>query len=305
MKSFKIVCLSTMLAATFSSCLKDKNLDDQKYGSSGIGFLDVAYFQESDGGTSFFPGNKDTTVRLLTVTLNSKDSVAREDITITLQRRDDLVADDPDLELPPDNLFKVSSLDLVIPKGSRTGYITITGNPSNLEGHSYALGFQMLSTNKEFATIDGSQNEILVYFETRNPFDGIYKMGGNFSAVTDPLISGMFGHLVELRTTDEQSVMLFSQFAQGYYFPFLDDSDETAFGSFTPRITFDNAGKILSVVNAYGQGRRNYWGVLDPSGVNARDANGNIKLKFTINNPNLATVRFLADLELTKVSNRP
>jgi hypothetical protein len=290
----------------FSSCLKDKNIDDKKYGVKGIGDLNMAYFPRNWTAGGFYPGNKDTTIHILAVRLYSKDSVAQNEIRVKLRKRDDIIQQMAGVELAPEDKFRINSLEVVIPKGSDRGMLSITGNPQDIIGHNYAFAFELENTNSSNTEVDIKHDSIVAYLEMRNRYDGIYRLTGSMVDHVNELFTAEYPFTVELHSTGDNSVMLFDPLRYAYVTPMTSDGTRSAYGNVSPELAFDAGGKITSLTNGYGQGTGSRWLFPDATANNAYNfSNNTISAKFVMHQPNANTLRTSFNWMLTKISPRP
>lgn len=270
---------------------------------------DIIEFPREASTVAFLPGVKDTTVRLLTLRLHSVFP-ATEDIKVILKKDDDVVLNaDPDLELElaPDDVFKVTEYAVTIPKGSREGTLQITSNPADLRGHNYALGFTIQSISKPDINISFIRHELIVALQIRNRYDGRYTVTGTMVDLNVAEITGDFPVDVELHTMSDNSVALYNPARRDYLQPILNRGGHSVYGVFSPEMFFDANGKITGVINTWGQGAggNSRYAVVDPTGVNTWDpATRNISVKFTMNQPDINTVRTRFDEVFTYVGPR-
>ncbi len=203
MKRYILTGLS--LLAGLTSCLKDKNIEDQKYGIDGIEDMQLVEFPDTSNVVNLPSSNADTTFRFLAVRLNSAKP-APNDIQVTLIQNNTLVTDEGFTVLPSDR-YTSSGLIVTIPKGEREGYASITVKPDNLLDGSYGLGFT-ISSSSGGQNASANYKRALVVIQTLNQYDGIYQATGLIGG--HPSLSGPFNREVDLITSSPNSV----QFAQ-------------------------------------------------------------------------------------------
>ena len=100
--------------------------------------------------------------------------------------------------------------------------------------------------------------------------------------VTSNTLTGLYPmQKMSLITTGPNSVAMYDgeYFGENYYHPILSNGTSTsAYGSYSPVFTMDADGKVISVVNYYGQPSSNgRSGQLNPAGVNKFTVSGNTK----------------------------
>src|SRR5829696_9138269 len=131
----------TLLVTGLTSCLKDKNIEDQKYGMAGVENVKIIELASDDThfkmtGLNFV--NRDTIINFAVVRLAAKDP-APEDIQVTLTLASSAtIIGNYNTEHGtsyvsfPSTLYALQGNGLVvtIPKGSREGYLQIKVNAS-------------------------------------------------------------------------------------------------------------------------------------------------------------------------------
>ncbi len=89
-------------------------------------------------------------------------------------------------------------MEVVIPKGSNTGYLQIKYHIPDFIGADWAFGFRIVSVTESGYTISGNFNEGVVALAVKNQYDGIYKGTG---AMVHPVYSGNYSNKDEVMTT--------------------------------------------------------------------------------------------------------
>jgi hypothetical protein len=144
----------------------------------------------------------DTTSDFVPVVLATADP-APEDIHVTLELVDSLVdnyntANGTGYQVPDPSMYTFPSLDVVIPKGSNTGYLQIKYHIPDFVGGDWAFGFRIVSVQESGYTISGNFNQGVVSLAVKNQYDGIYKGTGT---MLHPVYSGSFSNKDEVMTT--------------------------------------------------------------------------------------------------------
>lgn len=197
-----------------NSCLKDKGIEDNQYGLRdpeespvGVGFPQSA---NTVNVTGIELTASSQTINLALVNLLS-DAPAEEDIEITLQVNQQLVADynasnSPALEVLPANLYTISSLKVVIPKGQRTVSLPVTiPNSSTMNpSRRYGIGFSIVSVNKENVKVADNLRNVLFALTVRNAYDAQYEVSVELTG--HPSASGSYDDVVSLATIDGNSL---------------------------------------------------------------------------------------------------
>lgn len=204
-----------------TGCLKDKGFDDHTYGinspetsPAGIG-LPLAVSPQSYGLD--LTSNAQTVSDIIVANLLA-GKAASSDIKVNLVMKPSLIADyntangTSALELPS-SLYSVSAMTITIKAGKTLGDVKIN-IPSTLTlnaNNTYALGFSVSSVDAGY-TIASNMKDLLILFNIKNKYDGIYNLRGyhNRTPYTFP-----FNINVHMITTGPNSVAL-------YYPPFGD-----------------------------------------------------------------------------------
>lgn len=170
--------------AVLSSCLKDKDFEDRKYGMDGVSdiqLVEIAEAPEIVYALDYV--NVDTTFGLFTVHLNTAQPAA-QDIQVTLVKNDAIVdaynADNgTHFVVPPSSVYSLpNNLVVTIPKGSRDGQLAFKANPVQLSAEEYALGFSIESTTGGSFTASKNYKDIFVYIGVKNKWEGTYESEG-------------------------------------------------------------------------------------------------------------------------------
>lgn len=202
MKKISFVLLSAVVLFAEAGCLKDKEFEDNKYGANrpedspvGVGFPQAP---NKINASSINSVNTPQTMQIALVNLLS-DEPAQQDIHVTLVSDPSLIneynsANDPDLATMPLSGYSLSSLVVTIPKGQRTGTITLTiPNATQLDlTKTYAFGFKIASVQEPGITIASNLNRILVGIAIKNKYDGVYSMKGYTLRAGDAVLTGNF-----------------------------------------------------------------------------------------------------------------
>jgi hypothetical protein len=300
MKKLSIIMLSS-LALVFTSCLKDKNIDDLKYGTKGLGDSRLVLFPSSRITTTLVSSNKDTTFRLVTVRL-AETSPASEDIQVTLTPNNALVTG-AGYTVAPTSAYTLSGLTVTIPKGEREGYVNITTKTANLASATHAFGFTISSISNPAYTISASGKDFLAILPVKNKYDGTYTMTSTLEDAAVPALVAKSPTTVQLWTVDGSTVIMYNSGTsvasfKGLY-PIMNGANESAYGSFMPVFFFDANDNVIKVENSFGQPAANGRSAqLDPSGINKYDpATKTIKVKFFMYQPT-GTLRSKFDVTL-------
>jgi Domain of unknown function (DUF1735) len=305
MKKYLIIGIAS-LSILFTSCLKDKKVEDRKYGMNGVEegkIIELAV----DGhfvsyGLDF--KNLDTVFGILEVRL-AADLPAPEDLTVVLSLDNSLAlltayntANGTSLVQFPLNLYTLpNGLTVTIPAGKRSAFIKLGTNTSNFNPSlAYALGFRIASVSKPGYTISGNFGNAIAAFAAKNQFDGEYEITGTYSdaAPAGAAFTSVYPLLWQLVTTGPTRNTVYD--ADNFATPtpayiFYTGTGYSYYGSFGLIINFDAANNVTSVTNFYGQPSANGRSAnLDPSGINKYDpATKTIKIKYWMDQPSVVT----------------
>ena len=270
-KIFKYSLLSSVFATLLvagTGCLKDELADEQQSipdiaGSPSVveipGPVRVTNSYRTSYAISLLSGDKDTTFTLVPVRL-AADQPAPEDIQVELEMVPQLLqayndSTHSNIEVPPANLYTLTSMTVAIPKGSREGALQVTTKPNNLVGPEYGFGVRIKSVSNPKYLISGNFNNAVILIGVRNKYDGDYELqvktvGWAAYGISDNE-SLTYPENIAMVTASANSVALYNPvFAAGLVPAFTSTGDPTGFGAATPLFTFDPAtDKLVSVVN--------------------------------------------------------
>jgi len=195
---------AAILALTFTSCLKDKAYDDSSIQSVHGGTVKPVEIKLTARTAANFlveainNSNNDTVINLVPINLATADP-APEDIHVTVdldaslvqQYNDNNLPDETDYDVAPPSKYTIVSNDVVIPKGSHTGYLQLKLKPSDFLGVNWALGFKISKIQQQGYTISGNLNTGVTAIAIKNEFDGIYLSTGTMK---HPVYGGTFNN---------------------------------------------------------------------------------------------------------------
>jgi hypothetical protein len=186
----QLLFISSLLCITTAGCLKDDDFDNgsnQSVHNTGQLIKPIEIKLTAADATNVFVlavdnSNSDTTVDLVPVNLATA-GVAQEDIHVTVALDSGLVndfnaANGAAYVTPPSNMFTIPNPEVIIPKGSNTGYVQIKFKPSDFLGGSWALGFKITSVKEPGYTISGNLNTGITSIVVKNQYDGTYHTTG-------------------------------------------------------------------------------------------------------------------------------
>jgi hypothetical protein len=287
--SFKIAGLFVM-AAAFTSCLKDEMSLDPDTSTNVIEFKNPSSFLSPSGSTySLYTQAFDLAEENdypITVSYSGAH-VAPEDITVTIGIDTAALTQynneqHTEYDLIDANLYTLPT-SVVIPKGQRQATVGIKVK-SNLFDFSKAYVLPVKIQSVSSGIISGNFGTILLSLNAKNKYDGNYTVEATSPMVdnTSANLTGYYPLNSDLHTTGPNSVVMYSitylEGLEGH--PIKSKNAETGaitdsyYGNFAPVFTMDETGKVISVTNFYGEPAPNGRSArLNPTGVN----------KFTIN----------------------
>jgi hypothetical protein len=290
----KILFVSVSFMALFlTSCLKDKNIEDRKYGTQGLGEIPLVMFPSTLVTTSLNASDKDTTFHLVTVRL-AEANPASEDIKVTLTPNNAAVTA-AGFKVAPASAYTLDNLVVTIPKGQREGYVTITTKTSNLATDAYGFGFDIASISNPKYTIASTYKTTVAALPIKNKWDGVYEVSGTMVDKTNATLGHINKYLSatgsdpqqwELRTIGPATCVVYDNyFFGGNYAPISSGASYSQYGSFSIIVEFDPAtDKVVKVTNYYGQPAANgRYAQLDPTGINKYDpATKTVDIKYNL-----------------------
>lgn len=175
-----------------TGCLKDKDFDDgtiQSVHNSGADIKPIELKLTATDTTRLLVfavdnSDKDTVVNLVPVNLATREP-APEDIHVTVAVDNALIdarnaSHGTDYTVPSSSMYSIENAEVVIPKGSHTGYLQIKFKPSDFLGGNWAIGFKITAVKESGYTISGNFDYGIVSLIIKNEYDGIYNAVGHF-----------------------------------------------------------------------------------------------------------------------------
>lgn len=216
MKKIFSLSLLAIFIFSLSSCLKDELVENQEYGLINLNAKKIIEFTKR---TESFALPFEDADRVLKIPIHlASENPATEDLNVTLSLANsskliekyntdndqELVVFDPDLyEL------EGTGLDVVIPKGSKEGYLNIKVNAITFDpSTTYALGLQINSVSGTGHTISGNYGTLIATFGAKNIYDGIYNVTGTL-VDANGLYKGDYPRKFSLTTTSATRVSVF------------------------------------------------------------------------------------------------
>ncbi len=296
MKKYYLISFLILIVFAFSSCLKDKNIDDQLYGLKGLEDVKLAELLGSPSRViSLVASDLDTTFVLVGVHLNSAKP-ADKDITVTLVP-DVTVIDDyntangTNYVVPPPGNYTLSDLNVIIPKGSRDGSLTLTTKSANLSGGEYAFGFSISSISDPGFVVSRNYSGLVTIVGVKNKYDGHYSATGTMIDASNATLTGYYPLEWDLVTNGSSQVIVYDRDYTGTPTHIIaTPTGLSQYSSFGLIVNFDpSTNKVTSVVNYYGQPAANGRSAeLDPSGTNTwNPVTQSIDIKYWMNQPSV------------------
>ena len=266
------VALLTILAVSFSSCLKDNGFDNQEYGikdpgtasAPGVGFnLAGRTSSVRNVGIDFSDNlvaidGSELTIGYLLETTPTKDvhfSIALDTSIIN----DYNTANGTSYEIIADSTFNIDATDLVIPAGQKSTSISVSfPKTSNFDPNvTYAMAFKIVSIEGGYQ-IASNMNKMMLIINVKNKYDGIYLASASdcsFSDASNPTFSGRYPITYYLITSGPVSVnfcmKINGEILPGYLFNA--GGAGSYFGRFGVQCFFDpTTDDVTEVRNYYG-----------------------------------------------------
>lgn len=250
----------------FTSCLKDKGVDDGEYqlisgpGTEGSEYVSIPMAAKKPNTLGLESKAGFQSVNLFKASYDFKDP-AGSDITVVMERNDALVAAvDTTLELIPASELKVPGLSLVIPGGKRASdeFLKIDLNTGNLNPNKkYGIGFTLVSVSKSGVAIPDNLKNVVFAFSIKNKYDGIYRARVRMDHPADRSADWTrtpydYDYDIYLVTTGPNSVeWINTAFSGDAGFHPLMTPGVSGFGATRPAHTFDLATNAMTnTVNA-------------------------------------------------------
>lgn len=293
MKKLLVASLSVIVLSILGTgCVKDKDFEDQQYGTQ-VSASRAVTFPQSRSSVEIRTGVVSSVSALIIqgpwIALESPNTES-SDTHINLEINDALVTGytgpgSPLTVLPTSEY----SFDLArtIVAGQRFDSILINfPHSGNLDPNTtYGIGLRIVSADNGFQVAE-NMRELLLIFNVKNKYDGVYTASAGLNSTTGGFIDFVGGAAFTPRlpnefyletltpTTCKQTRLVNSEQAPAY--TFFNNGAPTFFGNYGLIVEFDPAtDAIVSVHNYYGDPANPPTGVGDPSlGSGAPDYQG-------------------------------
>lgn len=194
MKKISKILSIFLVGIAFSSCLKDKNVEDQKYGLINLNANKIVGFTAAEVSNAIALENKDVIVEVPIHVAVENASSANQTVHLTIANdqtlRDEYnTAHGASVNVFPTNLYSLEGgLDVVIPAGSKDGSVKVKLNPSQLDAsQTYGIGFTISGVPDGYV-INKNLANVFAVFSVKNPYDGVYSQeaGSKVTRYTNP-----------------------------------------------------------------------------------------------------------------------
>lgn len=216
----KLLTISFSTLLFLSSCLKDKDYEDQKYGTQStdatklVTFLNAKNLPTAEKSSDSISLGGDVNVSaqnqvstLINVTLESTIP-SPVDVRVKIVVNPSIKPST--FSTLPIGTFSIPS-EIIIPAGSRQVNvpITFTNTTTYSLTTTYALGLELVSVNGGGFQVASNRNKIVVAFSVKNQYDGKYSFKGYAFRANDPSLTGNFTGLTRtLSTTTATKVQM-------------------------------------------------------------------------------------------------
>jgi hypothetical protein len=259
----KILSISLLLASMAivgTGCLKDKGFDNYEYGinspetgAKGVG-LPLAIAPQVIGIE--LKGTTQTISNILVANFLSGSPVPN-DTKVNLVLNPTLVGDyntanSASLVVLPPAVYSLPTTTITIKAGQNLGKLDILlPNTLSLDAtKTYALGFSISSVDGGY-TIASNLKNLLVIFNVKNKYDGLYQLRGYHNRPS-PDYTLPYNVKVELRTSGPSSVVMWypTPGPNDYAHP-INGSTGSYYGSLSPDFNFDPVTNLASTIQNY------------------------------------------------------
>ncbi|HPT43618.1 MAG TPA: hypothetical protein PLH52_07185 [Paludibacteraceae bacterium] len=318
MKRNKIYGLIVLLFAAsvgLTSCLNDTNIEDQKYGLINLNAKKIVELP-ADASHTINLSVLDEGIKEFTYEVRlAAENPAEEDVVVNLEivsdranvlkavrtylsdsypaTGEDSIPDEDILSYPVAGITLPASV--TIPKGQRSVALKVKIDTHQFTTDTQFALIQIKSVTNSGYIVSGNFNQLLFSCKVRHPYAGRYVCTGTYDDVTNAAFQhasiglGDEEYLIDLETVDGSTLIIGASptFGGSNRYLFFTGTGFSYFGSFCPQFTFDAAGNVIAVTNAYGQPAANTRSAqLDPSGINKYDpATKTIKVSYWMNQP--------------------
>jgi len=185
--------VTLLLCIITTGCLKDDDFDNgaiQSVHTTGAAVKPIEIKLTATDATNFLVlavdnSTADTTIDLVPINLAAADP-APQDIHVTVTLDSTLISaynteNGTDYAVPSSDIYTIINPEVIIPKGSHTGYVQIKFKPSDFIGADWALGFKITAVQEPGYTISGNLSTGITAIAVKNQYDGVYNAVGYFT----------------------------------------------------------------------------------------------------------------------------
>jgi Domain of unknown function (DUF1735) len=178
MKNIKKLGLIAFVALFgLSSCLKDKDFNDQKVGldlTKSPKIIEIVQAPEAD--VVFNVSTSPLTQTMITIATGAN---VTEDVSVTLVKDDNLVTA-AGYGVLASTAYTIGSLTVTIPKGKNSVDVPITvKNTASLLGTNFALGFKLGAISNPSFNQSSRYNTVVCPIIVQNQYAGMYNVTGS------------------------------------------------------------------------------------------------------------------------------
>jgi hypothetical protein len=292
---YKLILSALFVSVGLTSCLKDDDIDNQKYGLINLNankIIEIPSDASHQVSLTLLPeGVKDFTIGEIRL---AAESPASEDVTVSLTsaKTAEIIGNKP--MFPLDGVIVPATV--TIPKGQRSVPLVVKINTALLQSAPQYLAISISSVDKQGYIVSGNFGHVKLNMKIKHKYQGIYVLTGtlvdNLSTTLKHVTYGWGDepYTVHLETKDGQTLMLYDELVQeDYVYPLATTAGSfSGYGTFCPEFTFDAEGNITAVTNHHGVPANTRTAQLDPSGVNKYDpATKSFTVSYWMNQPSL------------------
>lgn len=289
---YKLIFSALFVSVGLTSCLKDDDIDNQKYGLINLNankIIEIPADASHETGLTLLPeGTKEFTIGEVRL---AAENPASEDITVNLttSKTSEIIASGKPI-FPLDGITVPATV--TIPKGQRSVPIKATINTTLLQSNPQYVAVSISGVDKQGYIISGNFGYLKLNMKVKHKYEGRYVLTGTMVDV----VNGNFKHIttiiegdytVQLQTKDGQTLAFYDEVIwHDFMYPMANGASKSGYGSFAPEFTFDENGNVTAVTNHYGVPANTRTAQLDPSGVNKYDpATKSFTVSYWMNQP--------------------
>ncbi|NJO92779.1 MAG: DUF1735 domain-containing protein [Chloroflexia bacterium] len=291
---YKLILSALFVSVGLTSCLKDDDIDDQKYGLINLNankIIEIPADASHEISLTLLPeGTKELTIGEVRL---AAESPASEDITVSLTSANtsDIIGSDKPL-FPLDGVTVPATV--TIPKGSRSVPLVVSINTTLLQSDPQYIAISITSVDKQGYIVSGNFGHLKLNMKVKHKFEGRYILTGSMVDVLNANLKHVTTaysgeYTVQLRTKDGSTLAFYDELIwEDFMYPIANGASLSGYGSFGPEFTFDENGNIIAVSNHFGVPANTRVAQLDPSGVNKYDpATKSFTVSYWMNQPSL------------------